>query len=149
MRCPECQHLDSRVIDSRTAGDNVRRRRECQECTHRFTTYERWERPRLWVMKKTGLKEPYAHEKVLHGIALACRKRPVTAQQMDDAAAEVRAQLESQKETEIDSAAVGEAVMDVLRTVDDVAYVRFASVYRAFESVEEFVDVIRPLTERS
>jgi len=94
-------------------------------------------------MKKTGLKEPYSHEKVLHGIALACRKRPVTAQQMDDAAAEVRTELETRKETEIASAAVGEAVMDVLRTVDDVADGRFASVYQAFESVAACVEVIR------
>lgn len=147
MRCPECQQPDSRVVDSRTAGDHVRRRRECQACSHRFTTYERWERPRLWVLKKSGLKEPYSHEKVLQGIALACRKRPVNAEQMDEAAAAVRTRLELGRESEVDSAAVGEAVMDVLRRVDDVAYVRFASVYRAFESVEEFVEVIRPLTE--
>lgn len=148
MRCPECQDPDSRVIDSRTAGDHIRRRRECQQCNHRFTTYERWERPRLWVLKKSGLKEPYSHEKVLQGIALACRKRPVNAEQLDEAAAEVRSSLESRRELEIASADVGEAVMEVLRGMDDVAYVRFASVYRAFESVEEFVDVIRPLTER-
>jgi len=148
MRCPACQHPDSRVIDSRAAADHVRRRRECQDCGHRFTTYERWERPRLWVLKKGGLKEPFSHEKVLHGIALACRKRPVTAEQMDEAAARVRSVLEKRKDPVVPSAAVGEAVMAVLRDVDDVAWVRFASVYQAFDNVDEFVDVIRPLTQR-
>lgn len=148
MRCPECQQPDSRVIDSRTAGDHVRRRRECQQCGHRFTTYERHERPALWVLKRDGHKEPYAHEKVLHGIALACRKRPVSADQMDEAAQRVLALLEQRRETPVPSSAVGEAVMHVLRDVDAVAYVRFASVYQAFESVAEFVEVIRPLTEK-
>jgi transcriptional repressor NrdR len=148
MRCPECQQPDSRVVDSRTAGDHVRRRRECQACAHRFTTYERYERPDLWVLKRGGHKEPYAHDKVLHGIALACRKRPVSAEQLAEAALRVRGLLEQSRESPLPTSAVGEAVMLVLRDVDAVAYVRFASVYRAFESVEEFVDVIRPLTER-
>ena len=148
MRCPDCQHEDSRVIDSRATADHVRRRRECQACGHRFTTYERWERPRLWILKKGGLKEPYSHEKVLQGIALACRKRPVSAAQMDEAAARVRTILEARRGHEVPSAEVGDAVMAVLADVDDVAYVRFASVYQAFESVDEFVEVIQPLTER-
>lgn len=145
MRCPECQTPDSRVVDSRTAGDHVRRRRECVSCQHRFTTYERMERPQVWVLKKSGLKEPFIPEKVLEGIALACRKRPVSAQQMDDAVNAVRTLLELRRESPIPSSAVGEAVLEVLRALDPVAYVRFASVYRAFESVEEFVDVIDPL----
>lgn len=149
MRCPECQHLESRVVDSRSAGDSIRRRRECASCGHRFTTYERSERPQLWVLKKSGIKEPYHHEKVLHGLALACRKRPVQAEQLDEAARQVRTLLEQRRDTPIPSSAVGEAVMEVLRRVDAVAYVRFASVYQAFESVDEFVEVIRPLTERS
>lgn len=147
MRCPECQQPDSRVIDSRTAGDHVRRRRECQACGHRFTTYERHERPPLWIRKKDGQKELYDDEKVLHGIALACRKRPVTAEAMDEAAQRVRLALEARRENPVESSVVGEAVIEVLRDVDAVAYVRFASVYQAFESVAEFVDVIRPLTE--
>lgn len=149
MRCPSCQHPDSRVIDSRASTDHVRRRRECQDCGHRFTTYERWERPRLWVLKRDGLKEPYSQDKVLQGIALACRKRPVNAEQMDEAAARVRSTLEARKDPVVPSDIVGEAVMEVLRDIDAVAYVRFASVYQAFESVEEFVDAIRPLTETS
>jgi transcriptional repressor NrdR len=148
MRCPECQHPDSRVVDSRAAGDSIRRRRECEACGHRFTTYERLERPQLWILKKSGGREPYAHEKVLHGLALACRKRPVSGDRLEEAANEVRALLESRRDGPIPSSDVGEAVLEVLREVDAVAYVRFASVYRAFESVEEFVDEIRPLTER-
>lgn len=146
MRCPACQHPDSRVIDSRATADHIRRRRACQACSHRFTTYERFEHPRLWVLKKGGLKEPYSDEKVLQGIALACRKRPVDAPSMDEAAARVRELLVQRKEQAVPSAAVGEAVMEVLRDIDDVAYVRFASVYQAFDSVEEFIEVIRPLT---
>jgi transcriptional repressor NrdR len=103
------------------------------------------ERPQVWVLKKSGLKEPFIPEKVLEGIALACRKRPVSAQQMDDAVNAVRTLLELRRESPIPSSAVGEAVLEVLRALDPVAYVRFASVYRAFESVEEFVDVIDPL----
>jgi len=147
MRCPECQIPDSRVVDSRTAGDHVRRRRECVACQHRFTTYERVERPQLWVLKKSGLKEPFSPEKVLEGIALACRKRPVSAQQMDEAVNDVRNILEQRRESPVPSSAVGEAVLEVLRELDSVAYVRFASVYRAFESVGEFVDVIAPLRD--
>jgi transcriptional repressor NrdR len=147
MRCPECQHLESRVVDSRATGDAIRRRRACEACGWRFTTYERVERPQLWILKKRGFREPYAHEKVLHGIALACRKRPVGADQLDEAAAAVRALLEQRRESPVPSAAVGEAVMEVLRDLDAVAYVRFASVYREFESAEEFAEVLRPWTE--
>lgn len=147
MICPECHHVDSRVVDSRAAGDTIRRRRECAACGFRFTTYERIERPQLWVIKKNGHKEPYDHDKVLHGIALACRKRPVGVEQLDKAAAEVRALLEQRRDGAVQSAAVGRAVLQVLRGLDAVAYVRFASVYQRFESVEEFVEVIRPLTE--
>ncbi|TVQ92797.1 MAG: transcriptional repressor NrdR [Deltaproteobacteria bacterium] len=149
MRCPECQHLESRVVDSRSTGDHIRRRRECASCGHRFTTYERAERPQIWVLKKGGVKEPFSHEKVLHGLALACRKRPVRAEQLDEAAAAVRVLLEQRRESPVPSSAVGEAVLEVLREIDAVAYVRFASVYQEFESVAEFVEVIRPLTERA
>lgn len=147
MRCPECQHPDTRVIDSRSTGDHIRRRRECGECGNRFTTYERSERPQLWVLKKSGHKEPFSHDKILHGLALACRKRPVRADQLEEAAAAVRSLLEQRRDSPIPSSAVGEAVLQVLREIDAVAYVRFASVYQEFESVAEFIDVIMPLTE--
>jgi len=143
MRCPECQCRDTRVIDSRTSGgDAIRRRRECQECGARFTTHERIERPLLWVVKKDGRKEPFDRQKVMRGIALACRKRPVDAARLDEAVRELEASLDTRREGEIPSTEVGEAVLEVLRSVDEVAWVRFASVYRAFESVDQFVDLI-------
>ncbi|TNE92029.1 MAG: transcriptional repressor NrdR [Deltaproteobacteria bacterium] len=148
MRCPACQHEDSKVVDSRTSGDSIRRRRECLACNERFTTHERVEAPTLWVLKKDGRKEPFSAEKVLAGLALACRKRPVTAQAMDEAVKSVHTMLQDRRGTEVPAAAVGEAVMEVLRGVDEVAYIRFASVYREFESADQFIETIQPLQER-
>lgn len=145
MRCPSCGGVDSRVVDSRSSADHIRRRRECLDCAHRFTTYERWERPSLWIVKKDGTKQPFSEHKVLHGIALACRKRPISNVAMDEAVQRVRAILEARRENELPSNAVGEAVLETLRQLDDVAYIRFASVYEAFDNVEGFVNVIRPL----
>ena len=149
MRCAECHHPESRVVDSRTSGDSIRRRRECLACGGRFTTHERIERPILWVLKKDGRKEPFSEEKVLSGLALACRKRPVSGSDMDEAVGRVHALLQERRGSEVPAAAVGEAVMEVLREIDEVAYVRFASVYREFESADQFIDTIRPLQERS
>lgn len=150
MRCPKCHHPDSKVIDSRTSGDTIRRRREClsETCAERFTTHERVEARVPWIVKKDGRREPFDREKVLRGITLACRKRPVHLAAMEDAARRVEAELEATREGEVPSSFVGEALMRVLRDVDDVAYVRFASVYREFESVDQFVETIRPLRER-
>jgi transcriptional repressor NrdR len=132
-------------VDSRTTTDAIRRRRACSTCGHRFTTFERVERRVIWVQKKDGRKELFSREKILGGIALACRKRPVTATQMDQVVNEVEAHLQAASEPTSDL--VGEAVMGALRSVDEVAYLRFASVYREFESVEQFLDTIRPLRE--
>ena len=145
MRCPECGHGDTKVIDSRTGGSHIRRRRECLSCAFRFTTHERMESPILWILKKNGQKQPFSKDKVLAGISLACRKRPVDAAVMEEAVARVASRLIAQRQSEIPSSDVGEAVIDVLRDIDEVAYVRFASVYRAFDSVEQFIDAIRPL----
>jgi transcriptional repressor NrdR len=149
MRCPRCQFDDSRVIDSRVSGDSIRRRREClaEGCGERFTTHERMEARVPWIVKKDGRREPFDRDKVLRGVALACRKRPLDAAAMDDVVRRVEAQLEM-REGAIPAALVGQAVMDVLRDVDEVAYVRFASVYREFESVEQFIDTVRPLREQ-
>ena len=130
-----------------TTTDAIRRRRGCSACGHRFTTFERIERRVIWVQKKDGRKELFSREKILGGIALACRKRPVTAAQMDQVVNEVEARLQTASEPT--SAMVGEAVMEALRGVDEVAYLRFSSVYREFESVEQFLDTIRPLREPS
>jgi len=147
MRCPECQHEDSRVIDSRTAGDAIRRRRQCSDCGARFTTHERLETPIPVVIKKDGQRVPFARHKVLGGIRLACRKRPIDELGMENAVAKVEVALVDLRVSEITTAQVGEAVMKVLRETDAVAYVRFASVYRAFESVGEFAEAITDVEE--
>lgn len=146
MRCPECQHDETRVVDSRTSGESIRRRRECARCGSRFTTHERVERRLPWVVKKDGRREPFTHAKLLNGIALACRKRPLDAAAMDDL---VRAVVSTfQGEDEVSSQQVGARVLELLRRVDDVAYVRFASVYREFATVEQFLEIVDPLRGR-
>lgn len=136
------------MVDSRTSGDAVRRRRECQACGTRFTTHERLERPALWVLKKDGRKEPFSRDKAMRGIALACRKRPVEAEDMDEAIRRVEAALQATGQGEVTSEAVGAAVMEAMLELDEVAYVRFVSVYEEFESVDQFVDLVHPLRER-
>jgi transcriptional repressor NrdR len=145
MRCPECQHDDSKVIDSRPGDDAIRRRRECLQCGHRFTTHERIERRLPWVVKRDGRREPFVREKLLHGLALACRKRPVDAAQMEEVVRRVESGLEASRDAEVPSSAVGRALMEEIRQVDEVAYVRFASVYQAFDDAGQFADIIRPL----
>lgn len=148
MRCAECGAADTRVVDSRDTGDTVRRRRECQECSARFTTHERVERRALVVAKRDGRREPFQREKVLEGIRLACRKRPLSEEELDAMADRVLRRLEDCRDATIPTTLVGETVMQVLREVDEVAYVRFASVYGAFESVGQFVDVLAPFRAR-
>ncbi len=143
MRCPYCHHEESRVVDSRTRGDSIRRRRQCTGCGSRFTTDERLEQRLLWVVKKDGQREPWNREKLLHGIALACHKRPVDPKGIDQAVSQVEAALDGL--TEVSSRRIGQEVQEVLRQVDPVAMVRFASVYQEFESLEQFVELIRPL----
>lgn len=130
-------------MDSRTTGDSIRRRRQCGSCGARFTTHERLERKLLWVVKKDGQREPWSREKVMHGIALACHKRPVARGDMEAAATRVQQALDGL--TEVPSTRVGQEVMRVLRDLDPVATVRFASVYQEFESLEQFIDVIAPM----
>ena len=142
MRCPECEHPDSKVVDSRPGDDAIRRRRECLSCWARFTTHERIERPMLWVVKKDGRREPFDPDKLLRGLSLACRKRPVSLARLEAVVRQLEQDLEANREGEVTSTAVGEAVLAVLRDVDEVAWVRFASVYRAFESVDQFVHFV-------
>ncbi|MCB9677892.1 MAG: transcriptional repressor NrdR [Alphaproteobacteria bacterium] len=145
MRCPDCAHEESRVVDSRTTGDSIRRRRQCASCGARFTTHERIEQRLPWILKRDGRRELYDREKVLHGITLACRKRPLGPGDIEAAALRVESRLEGT--VECSTREVGDAVMAVLREMDPVAYVRFASVYQQFESVQQFVDAIDPLRE--
>ena len=147
MRCPFCEAVDSRVVESRANDDQsmVRRRRECIECGRRFTTYERVEYTPLLVIKKDKTREGFDRDKLRRGIARACEKRPITSDQIDSMVDEVDKQLRIDFEREVPSSEVGERIMDLLRTVDGVAYVRFASVYREFRDVQTFAQEILQL----
>ena len=140
MRCPFCLKLDSKVIDSRisTAGDVIRRRRECEGCARRFTSRERVEDVLPVVVKKDGVRQPFDREKVLHGIRLACNKRPVTMSRIEAFIDELERELIEGEAKEVQSQEIGERVMRLLRELDEVAFVRFASVYRSFRDIEEF-----------
>lgn len=140
MRCPFCAQLDSKVIDSRTssAGDVIRRRRECERCGRRFTSRERVEDVLPVVVKKDGGREPFDREKVLRGVRLACNKRPVAMDRIERFIDELERQLIEGEAKEVPSQEIGERVMRLLRSLDEVAYVRFASVYRSFRDIDEF-----------
>ena len=147
MRCPYCGHLEDRVVDSREAqeGQATRRRRECLGCGRRFTTYERLEDVLPQVVKKDGRREPFDRKKIVEGLQVACRKRPISAEQIEGIATGIERKVQELGEKEIKSAVVGEAVMERLRELDPVAYVRFASVYRAFRDVGEFMSELEGL----
>ena len=139
MRCPFCAHLESKVTDSRVGavGDVIRRRRECDGCQRRFTTYERVEDVLPVVVKKEGGREPFDREKVLRGVRLACNKRPVAMDRIERFIDELERELIESEAKEVASQEIGERVMRKLRELDEVAYVRFASVYRSFRDIEE------------
>jgi transcriptional repressor NrdR len=147
MRCPYCGHLEDRVVDSREAQDGqaTRRRRECMGCQRRFTTYERVEESLPSLVKKDGRRESFDRRKVVEGLRRACQKRPVSEERIAELATEVERKLAELGEREVPSSAVGELVMERLRTEDPVAYVRFASVYRAFRDVGEFTAAVEGL----
>lgn len=147
MKCPFCGFSDTKVLDSRPAGDgsSIRRRRECAKCTRRFTTYERLDELPLMVVKKDGRRELFDRQKLLSGFAKACQKRPISVDEMDAAANKIERRLRDTAETEVDSRDIGELVMELLRGVDEVAYVRFASVYREFHDARSFVREIEKL----
>lgn len=151
MRCPFCNADNDKVIDSRSTegGRSVRRRRECLECHRRYTTYERIEeRVRLSVIKRDGSRMPYDRNRILESMRRAAYKRPVSPERLEQAADEVEEYLVTHFEKEVSSQTIGERVAAVLRRVDPVAYVRFASVYRRFEDVGEFIDEARDVIER-
>lgn len=151
MRCPHCGHVEDRVVDSREAQDGhaTRRRRECLGCARRFTTYERIEEVLPQVVKKDGRREAFDRAKIVEGVATACQKRPVSAEQIEALVAGVERQLQELGEREIRTAAIGEAVMRHLRSLDEVAYVRFASVYRAFRDASEFMTELEDLRKKA
>ena len=145
MRCPKCTSIEDKVIDSRISkeGTTIRRRRECTECGYRYTTIENLVRDGIMVIKRDGRREEFTREKLLHAIRAACHKRPVDLEQITMIVDDVIDALEAQYEREIPSRAIGEEVMRHLRRIDQVAYVRFASVYKEFRDVTEFVAEIK------
>ena len=150
MRCPSCQYNGTRVVDTRPIDDNkeIRRRRECESCGFRFTTFERIEERPLIVVKKDGSREEFSREKLLRGMIRACEKRPVAVKVLDELAINIEKRLRQIGNAEVQSYDIGEMVMDELVTIDEVSYVRFASVYRQFKDVNVFIDEIREIIER-
>jgi transcriptional repressor NrdR len=147
MQCPMCRAPDSRVVDSRLGkdGDTIRRRRHCDGCSHRFTTYERVELTLPMVVKKDGRRQPFDRAKILSGLTRACEKRPVSTDTIEALAARIERQMTERGESEVTSREIGEAVMGALHDLDAVAYVRFASVYREFRDVHEFMRELEDL----
>lgn len=149
MRCPFCGFEEDRVVDSRSVreGRGVRRRRECLRCSERFTTYEYVEKVELMVIKNDGRQEPYDRSKLIEGLRVACKKRPIDQRKIEAMVDEVEKRLYALSKGEVASKFIGETVMDILRVTDDVAYVRFASVYRKFQDKTEFVEELRRMLE--
>ncbi len=149
MKCPACGAIDDRVIDSRLAKDNtvIRRRRQCLNCRKRFTTYESIEEILPFVIKKDGRREAFDRRKIVEGVRRACEKRPVSIDRIESVADALEQELIERPEKEISVTYIGERVMEQLKNIDDIAYVRFASVYRSFRDIEEFVREIKELYE--
>ena len=151
MKCPSCSSLENKVVDSRLTrdADAIRRRRECLSCGARFTTYEYVERTQVLVIKKDGRREPFRREKIEEGVLKACEKRPVSKQEVDALLDRVEAKVLAMGQSEVESRQIGELVIEELEQLDKIAYVRFASVYRQFRSVDEFVDEMKRIAGRT
>jgi transcriptional repressor NrdR len=149
MKCPFCGFEEDRVVDSRSVreGTGVRRRRECLRCKERFTTYEYVEKVELMVMKNDGRQEPFNRGKLIEGIRLACKKRPIGVKKIEAIVDDVEKRIYSLSKGEVSSKHIGEVVMDILREIDEVAYVRFASVYRKFQDKTQFVEELKRMLE--
>lgn len=149
MKCLKCGSVESKVVDSRAADDSksIRRRRECLACGYRFTTYERIEITPLYVIKKDGSRERFDRNKIIHGLERACEKRPVSMAQIEAIANEIEFELWEKTDEEIPTMQIGEMVMDKLRHLDDVAYVRFASVYKQFKDIDTFINELTNMLE--
>ena len=145
MKCPFCNYSENKVIDSRetSEGISIRRRRECLNCGKRFTTYEYIERTPLMVIKKDGRREPFSHQKILSGLLKACEKRPISIEKLEDLVSGIEVELQKKFEQEVQATSIGEMVMEKLAALDDVAYVRFASVYRQFKDINQFMRELR------
>ncbi|MBN1149899.1 transcriptional repressor NrdR [candidate division WOR-3 bacterium] len=149
MRCPFCGSEDNKVVDSRPSkeGHSVRRRRECLNCSKRFTTYEYVEKVPLMVVKKDDRREPFSREKLLEGIELACKKRPISRDQIEKIVDDIEADVYTLSKVEVPSEEIGEKVMKALKDIDEVSYVRFASVYRQFKDKEEFLKELEKMSD--
>ena len=147
MKCPSCGHLESKVLDSRPSseGTSIRRRRECLSCQKRFTTFETIENVSIVVVKKNDTREIFDRTKLTSGMIRACEKRPVSIKQIENAVNEIEAHLQSTMRSEVPSAEIGELVMEKLKELDEVAYVRFASVYRQFKDINTFMEELKKL----
>ena len=150
MKCPQCGFEEDKVVDSRTTkeGEAIRRRRECLKCSFRFTTYEYIERAPLMVVKKDGRREQYSREKLLGGLVKACEKRPVSREQLEKVVDDIEAVMFARFKNEVKSTEIGNLVIDRLQSLDEVAYVRFASVYRQFKDINQFMSEVRTLLDR-
>ena len=151
MRCPACGHDEDKVVDSRSTKENsaIRRRRECIACAHRFTTYEYVEHRPVMVVKKDGRREHYSRDKILNGLLRACEKRPVSMETLEKLIDEVEKRVSSRVRDEIPTKELGNEVMQKLAMIDQVAYVRFASVYRDFKDISQFLSELKNLQEKS
>ncbi|KUO62516.1 MAG: transcriptional regulator NrdR [Gracilibacter sp. BRH_c7a] len=150
MRCPFCQNDETKVLDSRQieAGTAIRRRRECDVCTRRFTTYEKCEELQLFIVKKDGSRQPFSRQKLMAGLLRACEKRPVPTEQLETIVSDIERQMRDMNEREVSSMLIGEAVMDKLFDIDEIAYIRFASVYRQFKDIQRFMEELDELVKR-
>ncbi len=151
MRCVQCSHTEDKVIDSRMSKDGgcIRRRRECLRCNYRYTTYEHIERTELRVVKRDNLNEALNREKILRGMIKACEKRPVSMEQLDQAADEIVAELHRDHQREVPSAYIGMKVIEKLQAIDPVAYIRYVSVYNQFQNVDEFIELVRGMERKT
>lgn len=150
MRCPKCHNANTKVIDSRPTEDNtaIRRRRKCEQCSYRFTTFERIEERPLLVIKRDGNRQEFSRDKLLRGLVRSCEKRPVSLEQLEQLVSEIETQLREIGNSEVTSQDIGELVMDKLPKIDEVAYIRYASVYRRFEDPAVFLKEIERLKEQ-
>ena len=150
MKCPFCFFDESKVVDSRATDDNttIRRRRECSNCGKRYTTYEKIEDIPILVVKRDTTRENFNREKIVNGLIIACQKRPISRQQIEELAGEIEKNVSNKMITEIDTTTIGEMVMDKLKAIDEVSYVRFASVYREFKDINTFLEEITSLMRK-
>lgn len=148
MKCLFCKNPQTKVIETREAGDALRRRRECLACEQRFTTYERVEKQQLRIVKRDGSREFFNRDKLKHGLLVACEKRPVSQEQIENAVAEIEKELRGKGDLEVPSREVGEVAMKYVRSLDEVAYIRFASVYKQFKDIESFKQEIDELSKQ-